>query len=202
MQFFLFRRHIKTVWHFKMLAIWLVLSPEHMHCLRLTKTLLSAYFYQVIYRQHRLVLWYRQHYQIEMKKEQRQHIHTWWSKPKLCYFILWGDFSKSNLAFCKTLFLELRRKPRPAPSKQSIKCPCWSRSQDCGSLAAPEIWPLEKDDIWPTCFTLIYIYKSIICIHVADLSWRGQCYISHSCTATTKLFIQPAAVRDCSKCTL
>lgn len=46
---FFFRRHIKTVWHFIMLHIWLVLSP-YMHCLRVTKTLLSAYFYLIIYK--------------------------------------------------------------------------------------------------------------------------------------------------------
>lgn len=42
--FFLSSRHTKTLWHFKMLHIWPELSPEHIHCLRLTKTLLFAYF--------------------------------------------------------------------------------------------------------------------------------------------------------------
>lgn len=89
----LFRRHIKTMWHFKMLHIWLVLSPEHMHCLRLTKTLLSPYFYLVIYRQHWSVWANRHCYQIELKncnafigtvRTERKYI----SKPRLSCFTL------------------------------------------------------------------------------------------------------------------
>lgn len=51
--FFLSMRLIKTMWHFKKLPIWLVLSRKHKHHLTITKLPLSAYFYLAIYRQHK-----------------------------------------------------------------------------------------------------------------------------------------------------
>lgn len=99
--FLLFRRYIKTIWHFKMLEMWLLLSPEHMHCLRLTKTLLSAYFYLGIYRHHTgkdcglRLNWKAVLYVVPVKTPK---IHTWNKLRRFCFNMCF--FFKILLLLC------------------------------------------------------------------------------------------------------